>query len=102
MPPRFKIGEKITCHRRGQNETFPGTIIQANKRKRPTHSGWNLERTIYTPPETIFFCRLFDYLTCFRCQPDSLYRYVVKYDDDGYEEAEVTNDRLYKTNPVRH
>ena len=96
MPARFHVGEAITCQRNKNalGKTFPGKILQVTKHQRSAGNNWHSEKTI------CFYC-LLDFLTCYRCQPDSIWRYVVQYDSDGYEETQVTAERLFKTNPIR-
>jgi hypothetical protein len=95
MPARFKIGQKVLSIRDNNavGRTYPGKILVITKGTRSSGSGWNSEGTV------CFFC-LLDFLTCYRCQPDSLWTYTVKYDNDGYEEQQVPSTRLLEHNPV--
>ena len=92
MPGRFAMGDKVSCVRDGNamgNKTS-GTIVAVEKGVRNAGRGnWHGDLSV------TFYCIL-DSLTCNLLQPDSLWRYSVRYDADGREETKVPAARIYR------
>jgi len=91
MPARFQVGEKVTCVRDNNvmGKKSSGTIIDVEKGVRNVGSNWHNDGSVCV------WC-IIDTLTCGLCQPESLWRYTVKYDSDGQEEHRVTSERIFK------
>ena len=91
MASNFSVGDNVQAIRNNNpmGRYTPGKVLKVTKGARVNSSNRFAEGTI-----CFFMC--FDFFTCDQCQPESMYRYKIKYDQDGVEEDGIpaTNIKL--------
>ena len=94
MASNFSVGDNVEAIRSNNpmRRYTPGKVIKVTKGTRVNRvnsSSRHAEGAI-----CLFMC--FDFFTCNQCQPESMYRYKIKYDQNGVEEDGIpaTNIKL--------
>ena len=80
---KYKIKDIVLCRRKSNiiGNYFIGEIIHVEKINRNVGKGWYAEKNLV-------LWWIFDYITCYKFQPEKLYRYDIKY-TDGYVEQNI-------------
>ena len=94
MASNFSVGDNVEAIRSNNQmrRYTPGKVIKVTKGTRVN----SVNSSNRSAEVTICFFMCFDFFTCNRCQPESMYRYKIKYDQDGVEEDGIpaTNIKL--------
>lgn len=77
---KYKIGTTVFCRRYNNinGNMFMGEIVGVTKLRRKVGKGWYAEKSL-----ALWF--IYDVITCYKCIPEKLYRYSIKYEDDSLE-----------------
>ena len=78
---KYKIGDIVLCRRYNNfiGNLFTGEIVKVTKLKRNVGKGMHTEHR-----RRMWY--IFDAITFYKWQPEKLYRYSIKYNDDTLEQ----------------